>query len=72
MNINYVHTEIPELSAAFLDEGIVRIGSDPKARELRGMIEVALGTMDLAIRLGIRPPLIFGIGIEGSASLSNG
>ncbi len=56
MNINYVHTEIPELSAAFLDEGIVRIGSNPKARELRAMIEVALGTMDLAIRLGIRPP----------------
>jgi hypothetical protein len=51
----YIHTEIPELSSAFLDKGNVSLGPGPKAVEL-GAMEVALSAMDLALRLGIPSP----------------
>lgn len=55
MNDHYIHTEIPELSSAFLDKGNVSLGPGPKAAEL-GAMEVALSTMELALRLGISSP----------------
>jgi len=55
MNDHYIHTEIPELSSAFLDKGNVSLGPGPKAVELHAM-EVALSAMDLALRLGIPSP----------------
>lgn len=55
MTNHYVHTEIPELSSAFLDKGDVSLGPGPKAVEV-GAMEVALSVMDLALRLGVPSP----------------
>lgn len=54
MKSNYIHFEIPKLSSAFLHKGNVHIGP-PGADEMRPL-EVALGTLNLALRLGIAPP----------------
>ena len=51
----YIHTEIPELSGAFLDKGNVALGPSPKAIEL-GAMAVAITAMDLALRLGVPSP----------------
>ncbi|HJT25453.1 MAG TPA: hypothetical protein VJ873_12845, partial [bacterium] len=55
MNDHYIHSEVPELSGAFLDKGNVALGPGPKSVELN-VLEVALSAMDLALRIGIAPP----------------
>ncbi len=55
MKNNYTHTEIPELSGAFLDEGMVRAGTDRDESAARPL-ETALAAMNLARRLGIPSP----------------
>ena len=54
MSQTYLHTEIPELSTGFLDEGNVHVGAAGTVDNSTAM-DQALASVRLAVRLGIQP-----------------
>ena len=60
MKLTYLHTELPELSYGFLEEGCIKIGPGGSYDNSSAM-EICLATIRLATRLNIQPACKAGV-----------